>query len=1567
MDSLQRVGGGLESHRRPSGSRAVLLPFEVDLCEQLGITAEEYWEFVANAQDLIKERPEEYAHIPDIQNGPVVIAVVQIVVGLAVAAISALMAPKPKQPEEAKKPLAPLAIEGSQGRSRYTKASNFDSVQSLASLGETIPLIFADQSKEAGGIRIDTQLLFSQMITAGTTQTLMAVMLIGAGELREKPDYNGFAIGDLMLRDFSQYKNQLFCNVGTSSGNRLRDGITGDQYKESLMEMTSDGSDAFSLYWSPNKAFRQHFSGTRTPSAKTAFGLYNPLPNGFRYLMPYELCLVPSGEGRDEEMEDDAREKREKVLTYFSRCAGIVAYNDREATYYLSANRIDTAKFKPWGAADILQAQDETRVTIDEIIQEGQEYMLGSCRAVCTDRPTKQWAPEEEKAFEYKFLIPRGLPGSNNKPPLGGTRAELDETGLEPDQDQVTGPWSRGCVQQLSVASLSNTRPCDATEIGIKSEVWRQCTNTANFNAHPDGDTIDKYQEANSGISLGSITKYTKRYSFFRIFARESGQLVWRDINDGRVFAVRGVSPEYVFNTLFIKHKEGQHEFEIVPVPGSEFYTDIRTDGVNIHLLDGRPLSRGENISQTSITGDGYQIFYTGVQDVLTVEDATNPEWIFSYSGQNAPGVDKDSGPIINLDKYDDGRPIPQTISGIKSLDSGYDQVQANKTMVKRSHVTGKYTFWWLGEIKGQDLDAAFVNVAGGGGRELQFRIFSKKQATSTYTPATWGDSKDEYDIDFKENGNHSVKYGVIKDGANYNYYWNSVLVVSTTDQGSGFFEGAGGSRRYERTGGVIAGSTENIPSTVEADMFNIKTRDADRNITAVNTGMVVNAATGKNDFYRSQQYIGSSNTVRLPLGNGQSWKRERKMQDAVVGGRTQLTQSSRSVDFSERTVSRAMTKGVIWRSENRWLQVWYDGNFIGECPGLGLSITVGGIEYYCDNRYSENGTIGNENCTVFNVITYENLPTVSEMWTITKYADIVKPDTWKIRREMIQEGSDGKWWIEKVERGVVGDVEPVTSTAKIDEGGNNSASVNLRHYKADLNHDPSAKDAYSWTLKGKGNGYKANTTANIDGTNIKVRITDVKTPRTDIGEPETSDKDVDERFWDFIQPNTNYSPLNAICDYYINNTDTSSHANSPEHQIVFCNELIEQYAPGAGDDSSESPIPDYSGLALAGIKLLNSKEWTSFNSLSAYIKHGHLVERLFPRSYPSGEVQGNKGATNLFPEIAHHLLTNSEYGAGKLIGAASVDRGAMEKAARFCQANGFFWDGIVTEGQNLRQFIFENAAFMLLDFTIKGGKFALVPSVPYDPGSYVMQRARKPEIKALFTDGNMRAMEVSFLSPEERQPFVGVCIFRKEKANAFPELRTMTMRLSDSQGGSDVDPVEKFDCSAFMTTANHARHFLRYALKVRQLVDHGIKFETTPQSAMNLEPGEYFRVASKSSHTDRFNSGSVDNEGHITSAEQLSSGSNISIVYWRPGETAVRETTMSISNNKTTNTNLFGCLFCRTTSVSEARVYKCESLSYAEDGLVEVTGSVSPLNDAGQLLLLDWEENDSDFKEETF
>ena len=211
-------------------------------------------------------------------------------------------------------------------------------------------------------------------------------------------------------------------------------------------------------------------------------------------------------------------------------------------------------------------------------------------------------------------------------------------------------------------------------------------------------------------------------------------------------------------------------------------------------------------------------------------------------------------------------------------------------------------------------------------------------------------------------------------------------------------------------------------------------------------------------------------------------------------------------------------------------------------------------------------------------------------------------------------------------------------------------------------------------------------------------------------------------------------------------------------------------------------------------------------------------------------------GPTNIFPEVAFDLLTNRRYGVGEYVGRSSVDEDRFNIAAEFCQANGFHWDGVISAQTNVRNFLFEQAAYQLLDFTILGGQFSLYPAVPYDSNKTISFAAKAGDanfpIKALFTNGNVRNFRTTFLSPEERQLFTAEVKWRLEKENDFPETHVTRVRLADDQGGYYRDPVEAFDCSQFMTSRDHAIAFAKYALRVRQTVDHSVSFETTPDAA---------------------------------------------------------------------------------------------------------------------------------------
>ena len=147
---------------RGIGGRRTLLPFEVQLIDQLGISVEEYWQFNDAALERIQQREQGYELIPEIYNEPTtIIAVASLVIGLASTAVGLLMKPKPPKPQSNNNERINAERGDNIGRSRYNPRYGFDSVQELATLGKPIPLIFTRRGKFGYGtgnspVRIST-------------------------------------------------------------------------------------------------------------------------------------------------------------------------------------------------------------------------------------------------------------------------------------------------------------------------------------------------------------------------------------------------------------------------------------------------------------------------------------------------------------------------------------------------------------------------------------------------------------------------------------------------------------------------------------------------------------------------------------------------------------------------------------------------------------------------------------------------------------------------------------------------------------------------------------------------------------------------------------------------------------------------------------------------------------------------------------------------------------------------------------------------------------------------------------------------------------------------------------------------------------------------------------------------------------------------------------------------------------------------------------------------------------------------------------------------------------------
>lgn len=532
------------------------------------------------------------------------------------------------------------------------------------------------------------------------------------------------------------------------------------------------------------------------------------------------------------------------------------------------------------------------------------------------------------------------------------------------------------------------------------------------------------------------------------------------------------------------------------------------------------------------------------------------------------------------------------------------------------------------------------------------------------------------------------------------------------------------------------------------------------------------------------------------------------------------------------------------------------------------------------------------------------------------------------------------------------GPVEPVAIFNDVELTGGETDIPNFPHKKAKVQIKLYDDEVASWTVTDGGGPYRKGARLNIPsvsggGKTFSGLSNVVPVLGLDKDNPvDVLNDDNDESATSIVRPwpggstdgsagltSRNLRPLDAVADFISYEAEVPSHMENPEHEIVYVNEMI-----------SNTLMP-YSNLAMAGVRLNSSKEFASFTQFSAYFKEGIAVQRL---------IDGGTGPTNLFPEIAFALLTDPQIGAGDLIGANSVDEERMTIAAKFCRANRLFWDGVITDEKNLREFIFQNASYCLLDFTILGGRFALYPSVPFDE-NFKIDPNQKIQIKALFTDGNIKNLKASFLSPEERQNFQGFATYRKEKLNGFAEPKTLGLRVKDAK---DEDPREGFDLSLFCTSFEHASTFLKYALKTRELIDHGVSFQTTPQSAMHLAPGDYIRLHSEATHTSRFANGVITEDGVIQSQKEITNGTQI--IFWKPGDSDVSEPTAIKINNNLAASRFRGSVFTVPDTSTTDRVYKVESITYAEDGLIEISGSHTPLTANKTLAILDYY-NDGD------
>jgi len=148
--------------------------------------------------------------------------------------------------------------------------------------------------------------MWSQLVSLGRYQQLKLLGLFSLGTVEQEPDFDGYAIGDLLINNYHAKKI-------------YKDG-------DNIPFLTSGGI----FTGATTNIFRvddeRYFSGTRNPTTQATFGLSNPMPNMTYYKLPYELVRTPSDTDTN-----DARpagritfKKRRKLLGSWPLRAGFI-------------------------------------------------------------------------------------------------------------------------------------------------------------------------------------------------------------------------------------------------------------------------------------------------------------------------------------------------------------------------------------------------------------------------------------------------------------------------------------------------------------------------------------------------------------------------------------------------------------------------------------------------------------------------------------------------------------------------------------------------------------------------------------------------------------------------------------------------------------------------------------------------------------------------------------------------------------------------------------------------------------------------------------------------------------------------------------------------------------------------------------------------------------------------------------------------------------------------------------------------------------------------------------------
>ena len=254
-----------------------------------------------------------------------------------------------------------------------------------------------------------------------------------------------------------------------------------------------------------------------------------------------------------------------------------------------------------------------------------------------------------------------------------------------------------------------------------------------------------------------------------------------------------------------------------------------------------------------------------------------------------------------------------------------------------------------------------------------------------------------------------------------------------------------------------------------------------------------------------------------------------------------------------------------------------------------------------------------------------------------------------------------------------------------------------------------------------------------------------------------------------------------------------------------------------------------YEGLSTMAFSVTIPAGFDQWNrQVHCFIRGGIYVTRL---------IDSVSGPSNNVADLLLYLLRNSSRVPEAMIDTAT----SFLAAATFTNANGFWFNGVVSESTNLRDWIGSTLQYFLLRQARIGGKEALKPLVPTNANGTIKTTAVSWAFT--FTEQHIipGSFEITYTPLADRKPFCAVMLWRQQDDLGIPVMRNTEVRYT---GTAADGPYEQHDLSEFCSTENHAVKIGAYIISKRKHVTHRLQLGVKPDAFNStLAAGDLVRV----------------------------------------------------------------------------------------------------------------------------